>query len=89
MRDSTHIEPPLWTIELTLIASTAATDPEAKDALRGIKARRVTTIGLHPIARTARHRRGRDHQAVGPELAELPGRLALWRDRLARLRHTL
>jgi len=30
----------LWRIELTLIPSTAATEPEAREALRGIKARR-------------------------------------------------
>ena len=33
-------EAPLWTIELTLIPLGAATDPAAREALRGIKARR-------------------------------------------------
>ena len=58
--DGTHLEPPLWTIELTLIPSTAATEPEARDALRGIKARRrkgdpltccccPTTLGAAPL----------------------------------------
>jgi len=56
----TDTEPPLWTVKLTLIPSTAATEHEAKDALRGIKARRKkgdpmaccccpTTLGAAPF----------------------------------------
>lgn len=40
MTDEAQLEPPLWTVELTLIPSEAAIEPEAKEALRGIKARR-------------------------------------------------
>ena len=40
MTDSDQLEPPLWTIELTLISSAVVVEPEARDALRGIKARR-------------------------------------------------
>lgn len=57
---SAHLDLPLWTIELTLIASTAASSLEAKEALRGIKARRrkgdpmtccccPTTLGAAPF----------------------------------------
>lgn len=53
-------DPPLWTIELTLIPSVGAIDPEARNAVRGIKARRrkgnpmtccccPTTLGAAPF----------------------------------------
>ena len=79
MTSDAHLEPPLWTIELTLIPSTAATEPEAKDALRGIKARRrkgnpmtccccPTTLGAAPF--TLVLGRGND-EAIPPAEAGL------------------
>ncbi len=60
MTSDADLEPPLWTIELTLIPSAAAIEPKAKEALRGIKARRrkgnpmtccccPTTLGAAPF----------------------------------------
>ena len=72
--DSDQRDPPLWTIELTLIPSAAAIKPDAKEALRGIKARRrkgdpmaccccPTTLGAAPF--TLILGRGNDH-AIPP-----------------------
>lgn len=72
---------PLWTIELTLTPSAAATEPAARQALRGIKARRrqgdpmtcaccPATLGATPFTLVMGRGSGND-DAIPPATAGL------------------